>query len=106
MCTQTCVVDMQLSHKTLIRKGQSSDAFKNPISFCIVDGARQSAFLSSFYNSPKNGKNGVVIAYKPKKGTFVSYDGVLTLENVENFIVEVLNGDIQLNKLSHEPALV
>ena len=100
------LVDIQISHKTLIRRGQSSGVLKNPISFCIVDGTRQSTFLSSFHHSVSKENGFSLIAYKPKKGTFVSYDGVLTLENVENFVVEILNGNLHFNKVLRDPVLV
>ena len=99
-------MDIQISHKTLIRRGQNSGASKKPISFCIVDGTRQSTFLNSFHPSLSKENGAILIAYKPKKGTFVSYDGVLTLENVENFVLEVLNGDLHFNKVSRDPVLV
>lgn len=95
-----------VSQKTLIRKGQRLEAAKNPVTYCVLDAIKQSAFLYAFDKAAFKSKDGVLIAYKPKKGTYISFDGPLNLENTERFVVEVLGGDRQSRKVLQDPALV
>lgn len=96
----------EISHKTLIRRGQRVNAMKKSVSYCVLDATKQLAFLNAFDKSVSKNKDSVLIAYKPKKGTYVSYDGPINLENVENFVVEVLGGDLQLRRVIQDPVLV
>ncbi|KAI5071104.1 hypothetical protein GOP47_0013355 [Adiantum capillus-veneris] len=95
----------EISQKTLIRKGQRAGSSKKPISYGVIDGTKQSAFLNSFEKSLSERENSLLIAYKPKKDTYAFYDGPLNLETAEKFVIEILGGDLQLQRVVQDPVL-
>eukprot|EP00250_Pteridium_aquilinum_P003574 c13878_g1_i1 orf=32-1855(+) len=96
----------EISQKSLIRKRQTVSSTKRPVSYSVVDGTKQLAFLNSFEKSVSESENIVLIAYKPKKGTYTFYNGPLNLESAEKFVVEVLSGDLQLRSVTQDPVLI
>lgn len=96
----------EISQKTLIRKGHAMSFTKSPVSYGVVDATKQSAFLKSFDKSVSESENTVLIAYKPKKGTYTFYDGPLNLESAEKFVIEVLGGELQFKRVMQDPVLV
>ncbi|TVU47400.1 hypothetical protein EJB05_07000 [Eragrostis curvula] len=91
----------EISKKTLIR-GQNSG---NAISYALLDGNRQSSFLSSFDKSGFKSSDKLLIAYKPRRGRFAVYKDEVTLEEAEIFVGSVLNGDVQLSATKQKPVL-
>ncbi|MCO5547232.1 hypothetical protein L7F22_000677 [Adiantum nelumboides] len=96
----------EISQKSLIRKGQRVGFSKRPISYGVVDGTKQLAFLNSFEKSLSESENPFLIAYKPKKGTYTFYNGPLNLENAEKFLIDILGGDSRLRGVLRDPLLV
>ncbi|KAH7439127.1 hypothetical protein KP509_04G046300 [Ceratopteris richardii] len=96
----------EISQKSLIRRGGSANLSKKPISYSLLDARKQAAFLSSFERSVSESENTVLIAYKPKRGTYTIYNGPLSLESAESFVVGVLGGDLSLKRVLQDPVLV
>lgn len=91
----------QVSQKSLSRTSASTDA----ISYALLDASKQSSFLNAFQKSGFKSSDAFLIAYKPKREKFTAFEGVMTLEEVEGFIISVLNGDVQFNKTRQKPVL-
>lgn len=94
-----------VSQKTLTRGGKQFDEVKDPISYSIVDAAKQKAFLLAFDKAGFKGMDAFLVAYKPRKGRSTIYKGPLTIEDAERFISGVLNGDVQFTKVLRKPEL-
>ncbi|XP_047086482.1 dnaJ protein ERDJ3A-like [Lolium rigidum] len=93
----------EVSHKTLIR-GQRYNS-GNAIAYALLDGNRQSAFLSSFDKSGYQSSDNLLLAYKPRRGKFAVHNGDLTMEEAERFVASVLNGDVHLSATRQKPVL-
>ncbi|XP_020148241.1 dnaJ protein ERDJ3A [Aegilops tauschii subsp. strangulata] len=93
----------EISQKTLIR-GQSYSS-GNAITYALLDGNKQSAFLSSFDKSGYKSSDKLLLAYKPRRGRFAVYKGEVSMEEAERFVVSVLNGDVQLSATGQKPVL-
>uniref|UniRef100_A0ACD5XP26 Uncharacterized protein n=1 Tax=Avena sativa TaxID=4498 RepID=A0ACD5XP26_AVESA len=93
----------EISQKTLIR-GQRSNS-GNAIAYALLDGNKQSAFLSSFDKSGYKSYDDLLLAYKPRRGRFAVHTGELTMEEAERFVASLLNGDVQLSATRQKPVL-
>ncbi|GJN31157.1 hypothetical protein PR202_gb19520 [Eleusine coracana subsp. coracana] len=93
----------EISKKTLIRGPNYNTG--NAISYSLLDGNKQSSFLSSFGESGFKSSDKLLIAYKPRRGRFAIYKDEVTLEEAENFVGSVLNGDVQLSGTKQKPVL-
>jgi hypothetical protein len=100
LCSDFCI---QVSQKTLIR-GQRYNS-GNTIAYALLDGNRQSAFLSSFDKSGYQLSENLLLAYKPRRGKFAVHAGELTMEEAEIFVASVLNGDVHLSATRKKPVL-
>jgi hypothetical protein len=69
----------------------------NAITYDLLDGNRQSAFLSLFDKSGYQSSDNLLLAYKPRRGKFAAHNGELTMEEAEKFVASVLNGDVHLS---------
>ncbi|GJN08175.1 hypothetical protein PR202_ga26068 [Eleusine coracana subsp. coracana] len=93
----------EISKKTLIRGPNYNTG--NAISYSLLDGKKQSSFLSSFGESGFKSSDKLLIAYKPRRGRFAIYKDEVTLEEAEIFVGSVLNGDVQLTGTKQKPVL-
>ncbi|KAF2938753.1 dnaJ protein ERDJ3A precursor [Oryza sativa Japonica Group] len=93
----------EISQKTLIR-GQNYNS-GNAVAYALLDGNKQSAFLSTFDKSAFKSSDKLLLAYKPRRGRYAVYDNEVTMEEAERFVVSVLNGDVQLSAAGRKPVL-
>uniref|UniRef100_A0A0D9VSW6 J domain-containing protein n=1 Tax=Leersia perrieri TaxID=77586 RepID=A0A0D9VSW6_9ORYZ len=93
----------EISQKTLIR-GQNYNS-GNAVTYALLDGNKQSAFLSTFDKSAFKSSDKLLLAYKPRRGRYAVYNSEVTLEEAERFVVSVLNGDVQLSSSGRKPVL-
>ncbi|GBG63671.1 hypothetical protein CBR_g38983 [Chara braunii] len=93
----------KVSQKSFVRASRYATQ-KSPISYALLDTSTQPSFLSSFpgVKMPHSSGNGLLLAYKPRRGNFAACQGPLTLEKVEGFINDVLGGDAKLTKIQQE----
>jgi hypothetical protein len=96
-------IRIQISQKTLIR-GQNYNS-GNAVAYALLDGNKQSAFLSTFDKSAFKSSDKLLLAYKPRRGRYAVYDNEVTMEEAERFVVSVLNGDVQLSAAGRKPVL-
>lgn len=96
---------MAVSQKTLTRGGKQFDEVKDPVSYSMLDAAKQKVFLLAFDKAGFKGMDAFLVAYKPRKGRSAFYKGPLTIEDAERFISGVLNGDVQFTKVLQKPEL-
>ncbi|KAG9453521.1 hypothetical protein H6P81_006425 [Aristolochia fimbriata] len=78
---------------------------KDTISYSLLDGTKQTAFLSSLDKSGFKSLDKFLVAYKPRKEKFAVFKDGITEEAVERFISSVLNGDVQFTKSWRKPEL-
>ncbi|KAM0991522.1 hypothetical protein ACFX2I_009894 [Malus domestica] len=93
-----------VSRKSLSRR-QSSAQGKDSVSYTLLEAAKQATFLNAFDEAGFQSLEKVLVAYKPRRGTFAAFDGEMTTEEVEGFISSVLNGDIRFTKTRQKPVL-
>lgn len=93
----------QVSQKSLLRRPNSAFASRDSISYTLLDATKQPAFVNAFDKSGFKSSDNVLVAYKPRKVKFAAFKGEMTIEEVENFISSVLNGDVQFSKTRQKP---
>uniref|UniRef100_I1PAB4 J domain-containing protein n=1 Tax=Oryza glaberrima TaxID=4538 RepID=I1PAB4_ORYGL len=72
----------EISQKTLIR-GQNYNS-GNAVAYALLDGNKQSAFLSTFDKSAFKSSDKLLLAYKPRRGRYAVYDNEVTMEEAES----------------------
>lgn len=97
-------VCFQLSQKSLSRQQNSADG-RDSISYTLLDASKKASFLNAFDKAGFKSLDKVLVAYKPRRGTFAVFEGEMTTEEVERFIGSVLNGDIRFTKTRQKPVL-
>ncbi|XP_040372678.1 dnaJ protein ERDJ3A isoform X2 [Rosa chinensis] len=93
-----------VSQKSLSRR-QNSAHGRDSISYTLLDATKQASFLNAFDKAGFKSLDKVLVAYKPRKGTFAAFEGEITAEEVEKFISAVLNGDIRFTRTQQSPLL-
>ncbi|KAL6278169.1 hypothetical protein ACE6H2_021770 [Prunus campanulata] len=93
-----------LSQKSLSRQQNSADG-RDSISYTLLDASKKASFLNAFDKAGFKSLDKVLVAYKPRRGTFAAFEGEMTTEEVEGFIGSVLNGDIRFTKTRQKPIL-
>lgn len=93
----------EISQKTLIR-GQNYNS-GTAIAYALLDGNKQSEFLSSFDKSGYKSSDKLLLAYRPRRGRFAVHNNEVTMEEAERFVASVLNGDVQLSATRQKPVL-
>ncbi|CAN0927831.1 DnaJ protein ERDJ3A [Linum grandiflorum] len=91
-----------VSQKSLSRHPTGS---RDAVSYALLDAAKQTAFLNAFDRQGFKSSDNALIAYKPKKGKFVKFEGEMSIEPVEAFVSSVLNGDVQFTKTRQKPVI-
>ncbi|KAM5560475.1 dnaJ protein ERDJ3A [Rosa sericea] len=93
-----------VSQKSLSRR-QNSAHGRDSISYTLLDATKQASFLNAFDKAGFKSLDKVLVAYKPRKGTFAAFEGEITAEEAEKFISAVLNGDIRFTRTRQSPLL-
>lgn len=93
-----------VSQKSLSRR-QNSPHGRDSISYTLLDATKQASFLNAFDKAGFKALDKVLVAYKPRKGTFAAFEGEMTTEESEKFISSILNGDIRFTKTRQRPFL-
>uniref|UniRef100_A0A0E0CSI4 J domain-containing protein n=1 Tax=Oryza meridionalis TaxID=40149 RepID=A0A0E0CSI4_9ORYZ len=75
----------EISQKTLIR-GQNYNS-GNAVAYALLDGNKQSAFLSTFDKSAFKSSDKLLLAYKPRRGRYAVYDNEVTMEEAERLLI-------------------
>jgi len=70
-----------------------------------VDSTTQKAFAAGFALPSVKFHQMVIVAYKPRRKRFVVYIGSSDANSIEEFVLEVLSGDVTLTPVSSMPAL-
>ncbi|XP_028764492.1 dnaJ protein ERDJ3A-like [Neltuma alba] len=95
-----------VSQKSFSRQSNQASGFKDSISYALLDATKQPSFLKAFDKTGFKSSNTFLIAYKPKRRKFTSFLGEMTMEEVENFVSSVLNGDIPFRETREKPVLM
>ncbi|XP_073145162.1 dnaJ protein ERDJ3A [Henckelia pumila] len=94
-----------VSQKSFSRKQTGASGSRASISYSLLDATKHQSFLNAFEKSGFKSSQNVLVAYKPKRGTFATFQGDITEEAVENFIISILNADVQFTKTKQKPTL-
>ncbi|KAJ9180555.1 hypothetical protein P3X46_008779 [Hevea brasiliensis] len=94
-----------VSQKSFSRQRAAASGCRDSITYALLDANRQPAFLNAFEKSGFKWSDKVLLAYKPRKGKYVTLESEMTAEEVERFISSVLNGDIQFTKTRQKPVI-
>ncbi|XP_002530501.2 dnaJ protein ERDJ3A [Ricinus communis] len=94
-----------VSQKPLSRQRNAALGSKDSISYSLLDANRQQAFLNGFEKSGFKSSDKLLLAYKPRKGKFATFEGEMIAENVEGFISSVFNGDVQFTETRQKPVV-
>ncbi|KAL6534400.1 hypothetical protein OROHE_013325 [Orobanche hederae] len=94
-----------VSQKSFSRRQSSASGPKDSVAYALLDASKHQSFLNAFDKSGFKSSGTLLLAYKPKRGTYASTtsQGDATEEEAERFISSVLNGDIQFTKASLKP---
>ena len=95
----------QVSQKTLSRRQNSAFGSRDSISYSLLDATKYPTFLTALEKSGFKSLDKLLVAYKPRKRKFATFQGDMTTEEVERFIGSVINGDIQFAKTRQKPVL-
>ncbi|KAH6769285.1 DNAJ heat shock N-terminal domain-containing protein [Perilla frutescens var. frutescens] len=90
-----------VSQKSFSRRQSSRDS----VAYALLDASKQQSFLTSLDKSGFKSSDKLLLAYKPKRGTYAASQGEITEEAAESFISSVLNGDVQFSKAKQKPTL-
>ncbi|KAL0450994.1 UNVERIFIED_CONTAM: DnaJ protein ERDJ3A [Sesamum latifolium] len=94
-----------VSQKSFSRRQTLTSGSRDAVSYALLDASKQQSFLNAFDKSGFKSSDKLLVAYKPKRGTYATSQGEITEEAAERFISEVLNGDIQFTKARQKPTL-
>ncbi|KAF7845312.1 dnaJ protein ERDJ3A [Senna tora] len=94
-----------VSQKSFSRQPSQASGSRDSISYSLLDATKQPSFLKAFDKTGFKSSDMFLIAYKPKRRKFTAYAGEMTIEEVENFISSVLNGDIPFRETREKPIL-
>ncbi|KAK6118264.1 hypothetical protein DH2020_048050 [Rehmannia glutinosa] len=94
-----------VSQKSFSRRQSSATGSKDSVSYALLDASKQQSFLNAFDKSGFKSSEKLLLAYKPKRGTYATSQGEITEEAAERFISSVLNGDVQFTKARQKPTL-
>ncbi|KAL2479418.1 DnaJ protein ERDJ3A [Abeliophyllum distichum] len=93
-----------VSQKSLLRRSMASTS-RDSVSYALLDAAKQQQFLNTLDKSGFKSSDKLLLAYKPKRGTYAVFQGEVTEEEAERFISSVLNGDVQFTKTRQKPSV-
>ncbi|CAA2972294.1 dnaJ protein ERDJ3A isoform X2 [Olea europaea var. sylvestris] len=93
-----------VSQKSLTRRRMASSS-RDSVSYALLDATKQQQFLNAFDKSGFKSSDRLLLAYKPKRGTYAVFQGEATEEEIEKFISSVLNGDVQFTKTKQKPSV-
>ncbi|KAL2500230.1 DnaJ protein ERDJ3A [Forsythia ovata] len=93
-----------VSQKSLLRRSMVSTS-RDSVSYALLDAAKQQQFLNALDKSGFKPSDKLLLAYKPKRGTYAVLQGEVTEEEAERFISSVLNGDVQFTKTRQKPSV-
>lgn len=94
-----------VSQKSFSRKQTGVSGPRTSVSYSLLDATKHQSFLNAFEKSGFKSSHKFLVAYKPKRGTFAIFQGDITEEAVENFIISILNADVQFSKTKQKPIL-
>ncbi|CAA2960258.1 dnaJ ERDJ3A [Olea europaea subsp. europaea] len=82
-----------------------ASSLRDSVSYALLDAAKQQQFLNAFDNTGFKSSDKLILAYKPKRGTYAVFQGEVTEEETERFVSSVLNGDVQFTKTKQKPSV-
>lgn len=94
-----------MSQKSFSRRQSSISGSRDSVSYALLDASKQQSFLNALDKSGFKSSDKLLVAYKPKRGTYATSQGEITEEAAEMFISSVLNGDVQFSKARQKPTL-
>ncbi|KAL0338163.1 UNVERIFIED_CONTAM: DnaJ protein ERDJ3A [Sesamum angustifolium] len=94
-----------VAQKSFSRRQTSTSGSRDAVSYALLDASKQQSFLNAFDKSGFKSSDKVLVAYKPKRGTYAKSHGEITEEEAERFVSSVLNGDVQFTKARQKPTL-
>ncbi|XP_057807740.1 dnaJ protein ERDJ3A [Salvia miltiorrhiza] len=94
-----------VSQKSFSRRQRSTSGPRDSVSYALLDASKQQAFLTALDKTGFKSSEKLLLAYKPKRGTYAASQGEITEEAVESFVSSVLNGDVQFSKARQKPTL-
>ncbi|PIN19860.1 Protein-disulfide reductase [Handroanthus impetiginosus] len=94
-----------VSQKSFSRRQSVTSGSRDQVSYALLDGSKQQSFLNALDKSGFKSADKLLVAYKPKRGTYATSQGEITEEAAESFISSVLNGDVQFTKTRQKPTL-
>ncbi|XP_039007759.1 dnaJ protein ERDJ3A-like isoform X2 [Hibiscus syriacus] len=95
----------KVSQKSLSRRKYVASGSRDSVSYALLDATKQQSFLGALDKSGFKSMDNLLVAYKPRKGKFATFTGDMSIEEVENFVSAVLNGDVQFTKTRQKPVL-
>ncbi|KAG9134132.1 hypothetical protein Leryth_004820 [Lithospermum erythrorhizon] len=94
-----------VSQKSLSRRPNAASGGRDTVSYSLLDATNQQSFLNAFDKSGFRSSDMLLLAYKRKRGKFVTFIDELMTEEAEKFISSVLNGDVLFSKIRQTPEL-
>ncbi|KAK4418910.1 DnaJ protein ERDJ3A [Sesamum alatum] len=94
-----------VSQKSYSRRQTLTSGSRDGVTYALLDASKQQSFLNALDKSGFKSSEKLLVAYKPKRGTYASSQGDITEEEAERFISSVLNGDVQFTKARQKPTL-
>ncbi|XP_047981352.1 dnaJ protein ERDJ3A isoform X2 [Salvia hispanica] len=94
-----------VSQKSFSRRQRPTSGPRDSVSYALLNASKQQSFLNALDKSGFKSSDKLLLAYKPKRGTYAASHGEITEEAVESFVSSVLNGDIQFSKARQKPTL-
>ncbi|GER55786.1 chaperone protein dnaJ [Striga asiatica] len=94
-----------VSQKSFSRRLSSNSGPRDSVAYALLDASKHQSFLNTFDKSGFKSSDMLLLAYKPKRGTYATSRDKITEETAERFISSVLNGDVQFSKTRQKPNL-
>ncbi|CAA0836276.1 DnaJ protein ERDJ3A [Striga hermonthica] len=98
-----------VSQKSFSRRLSSNSGPRDSVAYALLDASKHQSFLNTFdksgFKSGFKSADMLLLAYKPKRGTYATSREKITEETAERFISSVLNGDVQFSKTRQKPNL-
>ncbi|EYU41927.1 hypothetical protein ABFS82_10G013400 [Erythranthe guttata] len=94
-----------VSQKSFSRRQSFTSGSRDSVSYALLDASKQQSFLNALNKSGLKSAEKLLVAYKPKRGTYATSEGEVTEETAEGFISSVLNGDVHFSKARWKPTV-
>ncbi|KAG8374437.1 hypothetical protein BUALT_Bualt11G0131700 [Buddleja alternifolia] len=76
-----------VSRKSFTRRQSMASGSKDLVSYALLDASKQQSFLNALDKSGLKSSEALLVAYKPKRGTYAVFEGELTEEVTEEYII-------------------